>query len=66
MMRIIIWQQHTQPPEDSAPGAVVGAFNELEGALRKVSGAGDAHWGFGHGGLSPSVTMTTTLSRTMS
>ena len=51
MMRIIVWQQNTQPPEDSAPGAFVGVFNELEAALGKVSGAGDSHWGIGHGGI---------------
>ena len=51
MMRIIIWQQNVSPPADTSPAAVVGAFNELADAVRKVPGVGEIHWGFGHGGI---------------
>ena len=50
-MRITIWRQTGTAPPDTSPGAVIGAFNEAIAALRKVPGAGDAHWGFGHGGI---------------
>ena len=51
MMRIIVWRQNAPPPPDTSPGAAIDAFNELGAAVGKVSGAGDVHWGFGHGGI---------------
>ena len=54
-MRIITWRQIVAPPEGTAPGAGIAAFNELGVAIAKVSGVGDNHWGFGNGGI---VTVT--------
>ena len=51
MMRITIWQQNAPPPPDTGPGAVIEAFNGAVEALGKVPGAGQIHWGFGHGGM---------------
>ncbi len=51
MMRITTWRQNVSPPSDASPLAVVQAFNDATAALRKVSGAGEVHWGFGHGGM---------------
>ena len=55
MMRIITWRQNNPPPDGTAPGAAIAAFNELAAAVGKVSGVGDTHWGFGNGGI---VTVT--------
>ena len=55
MMQIVTWRQVNPPPDGTAPGAAIGAFNELASALEKVSGVGDTHWGFGNGGI---VTVT--------
>lgn len=51
MIRITTWRQVAPPPPDAAPGAAIAAFNEAVGALKKVPGAGDVHWGFGNGGI---------------
>ena len=51
MMRVITWRQNNPPPAGTAPGAAIGAFNELAAAVGKVSGVGDNHWGFGNGGI---------------
>ena len=51
MMRITVWRQNAPPPPNTSPGAAIAAFNDAVAALRKVSGAGDVQWGFGHGGI---------------
>jgi len=51
MMRIIFWRQNVPPPPGTPPTADRDAFNEFVAALRKVPGAGEVHWGFGHGGI---------------
>ncbi len=51
MMRVTTWRQNVPPPPNTAPGAPIAAFNEFVAAASKVSGAGDVHWGFGHGGI---------------
>jgi hypothetical protein len=51
MMRIITWRATNPPPDGTAPGAAIAAFNELAAAVSKVSGVGDTHWGFGNGGI---------------
>ncbi len=51
MMQIITWRQNIPPPDGTAPGAVIAAFNELAAAVGNVSGVGDTHWGFGNGGI---------------
>ena len=51
MMRITVWRQNAPPPPNTSPGAPIAAFNDAVAALRKVSGAGDVQWGFGHGGI---------------
>ena len=51
MMRITVWRQNAPPPPNTSPGAAIAAFNDAVAALRKVSGAGEVQWGFGHGGI---------------
>ena len=51
MMRITVWQQNGTAPPNTPPTATISAFNEAVAALKKVPGAGDVHWGFGHGGI---------------
>ena len=51
MMRITTWRQNVPPPPNTPPGAGIAAFNEFVAAASKVSGAGDVHWGYGHGGI---------------
>lgn len=51
MMRVIFWRQNVPPPPNTPPTAAINAMNEVAAAARKVPGAGDVHWGFGHGGF---------------
>lgn len=51
MMRVIIWRQNAPPPPNTPPAAGIPILNELAAAASKVSGAGEVHWGFGHGGM---------------
>ena len=51
MIRITVWRQNAPPPPNTSPGAAIAAFNDAVAALRKVSGAGEVQWGFGHGGI---------------
>lgn len=51
MIRVTTWRQNTPPPPDTPPAAGLAAFQELVGALKKVPGAGEVQWGFGHGGI---------------
>ena len=51
MMQIVTWRTNNPPPDGTAPGAAIPAFNDLAAALGKVSGVGDTHWGFGNGGI---------------
>ena len=51
MMRITTWRATGNAPQDNSPTAVIDAFNGAVAALKKVSGAGDVHWGFGNGGI---------------
>ncbi len=51
MIRVTTWRQNVPPPPDAPPATGLAAFQELIAALKKVPGAGDIQWGFGHGGI---------------
>ncbi len=51
MMRITIWRQNGTAPPNTPPTETIAAFNEAVAALKKVPGAGEVYWGFGHGGV---------------
>ncbi len=51
MMRITIWRQNGTAPPNTPPTETIAAFNEAVAALKRVPGAGEVYWGFGHGGI---------------
>ena len=51
MIRVTTWRQNVNPPPEATPQTTLVAFQELIAALKKVPGAGEIHWGYGHGGM---------------
>ena len=51
MIRVTVWRQTVPPPPGTSPAAGIAAFNAFVAAAKKVPGAGEVHWGYGHGGI---------------